>query len=57
MDKPDSLQTFCDLLCTKDEFTRAAMIACFQRHVGLAIAILGVGTERVLFAFTVRLVQ
>lgn len=42
----DTLQTFCNILCAHDEYTRAAMIACMQQQVGMAIEILQIAAEQ-----------
>lgn len=41
----ESLLQFLDGLCAKQEFTRAAMIACFQLKIRLAIDILSKGAD------------
>lgn len=44
----DCFQTFVESLCSRQEFTRAALIACFQLKIRYAIEILGMGAERVI---------
>lgn len=40
------MHTFCVQLCAREEYTRAAMIACMQQQVGLAIEVLQLGAEQ-----------
>lgn len=51
----DTFNQFVDSLCNKQEFTRAAMIACFQLKIRLAIDILGRGADRSMDSSNLRM--
>lgn len=51
----DSFIQFIDALCAKQEYTRAAMIACFQLKVRLAIDVLSKGATNALDASSLRM--